>query len=216
MNRFARLVMACAGVACVAGTAAAADQTIQGRLLTVKDGSGGGVTAKRKVLFVAIEGSSANTLVGDPTGTPGGAILKLFVNGANPTTQTIDLPQGTASTGRPFWTVTPTGFKYRDPKGDNSAVRLLTVKRSPGGLFLIKGSLSGKNGQVDVLPPNPGTDAYVTLRFSAGDRYCVKYGADGHIKNNGNRVFVVKKPVAEGCFGSPSGAFLSTRSDRVD
>jgi hypothetical protein len=204
--------IAAAGLALLAFQALAADQLIQGRTLVVKDPTAGALTTKRNVLAVALEKSSAATLQGDPTlpGSAGGAILHLVANGANSTAQTFSLPQGTSpTTGRPYWSlVGSSGYKYRDAKGDQGAVKTLLVKRSPSGTFLIKAIIAGKNGPVDVVPPDPGTDGYLELTLGSGDRYCVKYGSDGKVKNSGPRLFKVSKPVAEGCSASPSGAFL--------
>jgi hypothetical protein len=208
------------GLMFLAGSALAADQLIQGRSLVVKDPTGGADVNKRNVLAIALEHGSSSTIVGNPTlsGSAGGAILKVFANGANSTSQTFNLPQGIASTGKPFWSaIGDKGYKYRDPKGDNGAVKTVLLKRSPAGTFIIKAIVAGKNGQVNVVPPNPGTDGYATLRIGGGgDRYCVKYGADGTVKNHGAQLFLVKKPVAEGCYGSPSQAFLDAPSSLLD
>jgi hypothetical protein len=206
------------GLVLLAGTALAADQLIQGRSLVVKDPTGGADVNKRNVLIVALERGSLSTITGDPTApVGGGAVLKIFANGANSTSQTFNLPQGTAATGRPFWSaIGDKGFKYRDPKGDNGAVKTLLIKRSPAGTFIIKAIVAGKSGQVDIVPPNPGSDGYATLRIGGGDRYCVKYGPDGHVKNHAAQLFNVKKPVAEGCYGSPSQAFLDAPASLLD
>jgi len=218
MKKLVSAAVALGGLVMLAGAAVAADQLIQGRLLIVKDPTGGVDPNRRNVLVVALERGTSGQITGNPTAdVGGGAVLKIFANGANPTSQTFDLPQGTSSTGRPFWSsIGSSGFKYRDPKGENSAVKTLAIKKSPAGLFLIKAIVAGKIGQVDVVPPDPGTDGYATLRLGGGDRYCVKYGADGQVRNHADKIFSVKKPVAEGCYGSPSRAFLDAPSSLLD
>lgn len=57
--------------------------------------------------------------MGDPTqmGSAGGAILELFANGANSSSQTLVLAQGTTSTGKAFWS----GDVTKSFKGARSA-----------------------------------------------------------------------------------------------
>lgn len=242
MRKFSRLVLVSAvGMAVAGSLALAADQTILGRVLTVKNP---GDPIKRKVVGVGKEKASPNTIVGNPTlvGPTGGGILRVIANGGTPGDQTFVLPQGTSSSGKPFWVATgSTGFKYRDSKGDQGPVKSVTIKKSGSGSFLIKASLSGRNGAINVTPPNPGTSGFLTLELGqvAGERYCVQYGADSQIKNSGTKLFRAKKPLAQGCpgvgtttttitpttttssttttiYGSPSRAFLTRAADLLD
>jgi hypothetical protein len=186
----------------VAGSALAADQTVKGSLLTVKDPAPGVDPTSRLISASAQEKQSPETIVGNPTfpGSAGGAILTLIANGANPSSQTFNLPQGTNSTGKPFWVaVGASGFRYKDPKGDQGPVKIVTIKRTPSAIFSIKAKLTGKNGTINVLPPNPGTDGFLTLTITGGDRYCVKYGAEGRVTNSSNKAFKVRRPELEGC-----------------
>jgi hypothetical protein len=228
MKRIASLsALAAALSMMLAGWAGAADQTILGRSFTVKNPS---TPERRKVTGAAKEVDSSATIVGNPTvpssvggafpGSPGGAILTVIANGDHPTSQVFGLKQGTTSTGKPFWRVSTgnTGFKYKDPKGDQGAVKVVLIKRTPGGVFSIKAVIRGMNGTLNVVPPNLGTDGFITLLLGGGgDRYCVKYGSDGGVKNDGDRLFKVRRPVIEGCpGGSPSGAFLDRSLDLLD
>src|SRR5262245_54908298 len=77
----------------------AADQTILGTQLVVKDPS---TPAKRTIVGMAKESASPNTIVGDPT--VDGATLTVRAEGMNPTQQTFALPQGTNGKGKSFWT----------------------------------------------------------------------------------------------------------------
>src|SRR5262245_37752677 len=104
MRSFSKFLAAAAAIACAATMAFAIDQTILGKSLSVKQKPGD--PTSRKIASSAKEKNSINTLVGDPTqsGSAGGAILQVFANGANATSQTYNLPQGTSSTGKQFWT----------------------------------------------------------------------------------------------------------------
>lgn len=180
--------------------AVAADQLLHGVSLSVKDPGLG--PAARTVAALAREAQSPETIVGDPTlpGSAGGALLTLTLNGTHPTSQTFVLPQGTTSRGSPFWSpLAGGGFKYKDPKGEQGPVKLLTIKRAASALFAIKLLVTGAHGQVDLVPPDPGTDAYLTVTITGGDRYCVAFGADGKVGNAGPRGFKVRRPISEGC-----------------
>jgi len=229
MKRIARWSALAVALSMTLGSwAGAADQTILGKSFIVKNP---GASDKRKVTGVGKETGSAATIVGDPTvpssvggafpGSPGGAILTIIAKGDNPTSQTFGLKQGTSSTGKKFWRATGTGFKYKDGNGDQGPVKVVIIRKTTGGIFSIKAVIRGKNGMLDVVPPNLGTDGFMTLQLGAatglGDLYCVQFGADGSVKNDGDRLFKVRRPSAEGCPGatmpgSPSAAFL----DRLD
>jgi hypothetical protein len=245
MKRIARLSALAVALSMMLGAwAGAADQTVLGRSFIVKNP---GTPDKRKVTGAAKETGSSATIVGDPTvassvggafpGSPGGAILTIIANGDHPTTQTFGLKQGTTSTGKPFWRANGggTGFKYKDPKGDNGAVKVVIIKKTVGGVFSIKAVIRGKNGPLNVVPPNLGTDGFMTLLLGGvgglGDRYCVQYGGD-NVKNDGDRLFKVRRPPIGVCPGattttttstttttmpgSPSAAFLDRQLDQLD
>jgi hypothetical protein len=52
---------------------------------------------------------------------------------------------------------------------------------------------------VDVVPPNPGTAAFVTLTLPGGDRYCVQFGPDAVTRNRFDQLWRVRRPGSEGC-----------------
>jgi len=241
MRHAPKFLAAAAGLACAAGLAFAADQTILGKSLTVKQKPGDATS--RKITASGKEKNSTNTLVGNPTlsGSAGGAVLEVFANGGTSTSQTFTLAQGTSSTGKPFWSASgSTGFKYKDSKGDQGPVKAAQIKRTPSGNFSIKVKISGKNGPVNVVPPNPGVSGCVALKLGSGDRYSVQFGPDSQIKNSGDKLFKAKKPTLEGIcpvgpptttttsttpvsttttttiYGSPSRAFLATPVDLLD
>ena len=134
--------------------ASAADQTILGNQLVVKNPS---TPDGRKVVVKAMEAGSPDTIVGNPTAP--GATLSITVNGATPSAQTFSLPGGTSPvTGKPFWHGDAVrGFTYEDSKGENGSVKVVQLKKSSGGVFQIKAVAVGKLGAIAVVPPNPGT-----------------------------------------------------------
>jgi len=190
----------------VATGAFGADQTIRGDKMQVKNPKAADAS-KRSIIASAKEKNSPDTLVGDPTlaGSASGAVLGVIANGGTSTARAYPLPQGTSAKGKPFWKATANGFKYADPKGEQGPVQGVSISRSPKGTFVIKAKLLGKNGDLDVLPPNPGTDGFLALSIANGDRYCVQFGPEGQNQNDGERLWKTRKVTAEGC--AMSGEF---------
>jgi hypothetical protein len=244
MRNFSRFVAAVAGLACAASLAFADEQTILGKVLLVKNP---GDASQRKIAAVGNEKGSPNTIAGDPTldGSAGGAILEVVVFKDMTTSygQAFVLPSGTSpTTHKPFWSpLGTTGFKYRDPKAENGAVKFVRIKRTPSGKFVIKAKIRGKNGPVDVIPPNPGISGCVALKIgmsstATGDRYSIQFGVDSFVQNSGSKLFKAKRPKLEGVcpsvattttttlssttsttmYGSPSRAFLTRPVDLLD
>jgi hypothetical protein len=181
-----------------AGAAVAGDQTILGNSFVTKNP---GDAVKRKVIGKGKEVASPNTMVGDPTVTGGFLTARTFAaTGGTPSVQTLPLPQGTsASTGKPFWSGDAAkGFKYKDPRGENGPVKLVQLKRSGSGVFTVKAVLVGKNGTIDVLPPNPGNGACFLVGIDGGDTYNVDFRHNPQITNNGAVLFKATKPQLEG------------------
>lgn len=170
----------------------AADQTVRGTTLVVKDS---GTPAKRKITVKAKETASDDTLVGDPT--IGGATVTITANGASPSSQTFTLPNGISARQKPFWTGdTVKGFKYKDGKAENGPVKSARIKLK-GGTFQIRVAIDGKGGPVDVSPPNPGSAGCAFLTIGGGDAYSIQF-ATGQVTNKGARLFKVAKPTGEG------------------
>jgi hypothetical protein len=238
MKRIAKVAALAAVVSMMlGGWANAADQTVLGRSLIVKNP---GSPSKRKVEGAAKELDSSATIVGNPTlhgsaggailgsaggailGSAGGAVLTVIADGDHPTTQFFALKQGKSSTGKMFWRASGgagIGFKYKDPDGDQGPVKVVLIKKTVSGVFSIKAVIRGKNGTINVVPPNLGTDGFITLFLAHGDRYCVKYGADGNVINDGDRLFKVRRPNSVGCPttpSSPSPAFVEGPDDLSD
>jgi hypothetical protein len=198
------------GSLCLLATtrAHATDQTILGNVLQVKNPSTAG---KRKIIGKAKEAGSPNTIVGNPT--VGGATLTVRADGNTPTTQTFTLPQGISGmTGKSFWSGDALGgFKYKDAKGENTAVKSVLIRKNGSGLFLIKVVVSGKIGTLSVVPPNPGTGGCLALTLSGGDSYSVSFGTGSMLINKDGQLFKAKKPTAEGsCFTTTTTTTSST------
>jgi hypothetical protein len=205
MRETSKLVALAGGIAFAASLTYAADQTILGKSLTVKDPTAGVDPAKRSIKGSAKEKGSSAPLTGNPTlaGSSGGALLDIFANGAHSTSQEFALPQGVSSTGKPFWSASgSTGFKYKDNKGEQGPVKSVVVKKSANGAFSIKVKLSGKNGTINVVPPDPGVSGCLALKIpqsaSLGDRYSVQFGVESKIKNVDAKIFSAKKPANKG------------------
>ena len=194
-------VLSLAAIGILASGAPAADQTILGNKLIVKNPVPSDAT-KRKVIASAKEKGSTNTIVGNPTTLGGVLVVQLF--GTTPSSQLFSLPQGTGSTGKAFWSALGTiGFKYSDPRGDNGPIKRLQIKKVPSGVFLIKATALGKNGTILTTPPNPGTGGCMLLGINdSGETYSVSF-TTGQVKNRGTTFFSVKKPAAQGSCVAP-------------
>ncbi len=191
-------------------SAAAADQAILGRGLLVKDPVVDDAT-RRKLIASARESDSPDVIEGDPTlqGGGGGALLSIDLRGDTPSRQSFPLPQGLSSRGKPFWEATRTdGFRYRDPKGENGPVRSLVVRKNRNA-FLLKATILGRNGPVELAPPNLGNEAFLTLQLTGGDRLCVQFGAESTATRNDAQVWRLAKVVDEGCPSGESGELLA-------
>lgn len=185
-------------------------QAIRGTKLTVKDPKPAD-PSRRKLRFSARDPDPSHTLSDDPTAPPfsNGALLRVTLEGSHPSSQSFGLGQGTNARGKPFWKALGSrGFRYQDPRGERGPVKSLKVKRSKKGTFSLSAKLSGKRAPLDLVPPDSGTGAFVTLAFGGGEPYCVRFG-DGKLRDRGPRSFQVKKPLTEGCPEGDSGEFLA-------
>ena len=124
-NLVTRVALVLAVAVTAPSAARAADQTILGNQLVVKNPS---TPDKREVVVKAREAGSPDTIVGDPT--VAGASLAITANGGTPSAQTFALPAGTSAlTGKPFWSGDAVkGFKYKDSKGENGPVKVAAAE----------------------------------------------------------------------------------------
>jgi hypothetical protein len=200
--------------ACLAGPAVAAEQTVLGRKLVVKNPQPAD-PSQRSVSALAIERGSGAPLNGDPTvvtAGAGGAVLEIAALGTATSSQLFSLDQGTRADGQAFWRrLGSRGFAYSDPHGERGPVKSVKITRSQGGTLRLSASLRGENGALDIVPPNPGTSGFIALTLSAGDRYCAGFGAGSRITNRGDELWKVGSVTAESCAPRPtlSGEFLA-------
>jgi hypothetical protein len=193
----------------VAGSSGAADQALLGAKLAVKNPDAADAS-RRKLSFSARDRDAAHVVSGDPT-TPassGGAALQVLLEGTHPSAQTFVLPQRTQGRRSTWRSLGSGGFRYSDPRGEHGPVKSLRVRRSPNGTFSLDAKLDGRRHLLDLVPPDSGSGAFVTLTLGAGDRYCVRYG-DGTLQDDGPRSFQVKGPLSEGCPPLVSGDLLA-------
>jgi hypothetical protein len=103
------------------------------------------------------------------------------------------------------------GYTYRDSTGVYGPVKVMSVRRANNGTFQTKAVILGKNGTLDLVPPNPGVRADVRLTLGNGDEYCASTAAGAIVKNDA-KVFKAKNapaPATCGVVCSPSGAFIA-------
>lgn len=197
-----------AGVAlvlCCAGGAGAADQTLFGKVIKVKNNLD---PAKRKVAFVAKELASGSTVAGNPAS--GGATFEVVLEpalvGDSVSQQCFSLPAAGWSA------IGSLGWKYKDKTGANGAVKTATVKRTPSGTFILKVVALGRFGPITVAPPTRTAEARAVFRIGGGDRYCSLFG--GTVGANAVSGFTAKNAEAPSSCGgaflvcSASGAFV--------
>jgi hypothetical protein len=181
------------------GLAYAADQTILGKQVLVKDPKPGVDPTKRKIVGHGKESASPNTIGGDPT--VSGAVVRIFVEGAFPVSQTFPLPPGTdPASGKPFWSTSGSGFTYKDKAGTNGAVTVAQIKKSGSGTFQIKVVALAKHSPIALVPPNPGSSACLLLEIGGGDRYHVLLppAPNSSIKKNDAKTFRITNALTEG------------------
>ena len=181
-----RIMLAALLVAAFPIAANAADQTVLGKQILVKDPS---TPDKRKIVLKAQEDATDNSVVGDPT--TAGATLTISVYGGASSSQFFTLPPANWSGDA------VKGFKYKDATGANGPIKTAKIKKTAGGTFQIKAVISGKIGTINVLPPNDGTGACTLFAIGGGDSYSVRFG-DGDVKNKDAKLFKVKDPTTQG------------------
>ncbi len=178
--------------------APAMDQPILGRRLVVRDPAAH--DPSRRSVGVTARSAGSATLPGDPTSPGAGALVTISLAGNLAQEESFFLAQGIATNGQPFWKATsPAGFRYTDARGQQGPVRSLVLKRPPSGKVKLTVKLRAKKYPLGLTPPDPGTDAMVTVEVSGGDRYCARFGAEGVVRNADARLFGVAKPTAIGC-----------------
>lgn len=199
-----RLLLALTFALAALPAAHAADQTVLGKDLTVKNPGG---PERRMVTVKAKETGTDNTLVGNPAAS--GATVTIQLTGVTSSSDVYALPAGSsASNGKPFWTGDAVkGFKYRDAKGENGPVKSAELK-SKGGTFQLKIAVDGRRGPVSLVPPGPGAGC-VLVDIIGGDSYSVSF-ADGQVTTAGSTLFKIANPVSQSSCIAPTTTTTST------
>jgi hypothetical protein len=211
--RLALFLLLLAGSAVPAG---ADTRTILGGSFDVRNSRHGDASGRAVLLYATEQPTSDDVIVGDPT--IDGATLRIVARGDSAAYDTtIDLPAAgwKATFTRHDWPVYK-GFVFSN-RTVGGPVRSLIIRRadyrSPEGTpppevpkpgpFRLKLRLVGHDGQIDVLPPNPGTEGGIVLTMIGGDAYCVGFGgvAGGDIVSNSERRLSIVRPTAEACPG---------------
>jgi len=186
--------------------ARAADQTVFGALLMVKNNLD---PTKRLVKYLGKELVHSATVQGDPVSNGATFEVVLEPEFGTGSQQCFTLP---ASGWRPISTY---GYKYNDGTGANGPVKVATIKRTPSGTFILKLVATGAHGPITLVPPIRTAKGDVGFVVGGGgDRYCSTFG--GTPVSNGVSQFKAKNATPPfgcasallGCSPSPSGAFV--------
>ena len=164
-------------------------QTVLGKRLVVRNPS---LPDQRRIVGLGKERNTDNAILGNPVAN--GASLQIIANGTSSSTQIFSLPAG-------GWRRNgPGGFRYSN-SFSGGAVRSASIRRTPNGVLIMRVVAAGRQGAVDVLPPNLGTDGGFILTVNGIYRYCVGFGgAAGGIERADNAaVWSVKNATAQVC-----------------
>jgi len=205
----ARWLTAASAFLALTGAGHAADQTVRGAQVQVRDASPGFPASRRRLVLEGREVGSPNTITGDPT--IAGAALTVSL-GAQEETYLLQQNLDPRS-GKPYWRRRGGGFTYANPSGTNGAAISLGIERSPTGRFRIKAVVANVQGAVGLRPPDPGTEACVRLDLVGGDSYHMLFPPPpaSRIARNDARAFVIKRPLTEGlCAAAPTTTSSTT------
>jgi hypothetical protein len=160
---------------------------VQAKRLTVKDSRPNVDETQRRLILLA-KRSGAPALTGNPVAD--GASLTITLSGVLPTEQTFSLP----SSG---WDALPVGYRYIDSGGANGPIKSVLLKRTSGGTMTLKVTALGRNGLVNLVPPNTGTSGRAIL-VTGTNRYCTTMGgaAGGTVIQNDEKLFKAKNATA--------------------
>jgi hypothetical protein len=186
----------------------AAEQGLVTKLLVVRDPTAN-PQAKKILWRVRQKGDDDLSLVGDPT--VGGAKLRIRLQVSNHCSQPpcdegggdqcFDLP---ASAWSPIGSI---GFKYTDPALANGAVKVVSIKHTPAGTFVVKALLEGAG--IDLFLEDEIGFYGLNLALGGGDAYFSGSGG-ATPKPNDSQTFRVRNEDGTASLSacSPSGAFV--------
>src|SRR5689334_13013210 len=193
------------------GPVCAATQTVLGQKLKIAnpnpdDPFGPDAKGTRGSLR-ALERSSDNTIVGDPTvvGNQASSIEIVAYGGKSTYASTELFPSS--------WHPIPGGFVYSGPRF--TLIKKIVMKRAATGIFSISVKLD-RNHLSGLVPPlPPGDHGGFILHISGGDDYCVAFGesAGGTELADTPTEWSIKNPTTEGCPCAFDGAPCVNWSD---
>ncbi|HYC56880.1 MAG TPA: CocE/NonD family hydrolase [Candidatus Binatia bacterium] len=175
-------------------------QVVLGARLAVKDP---GFSVGQNVLVQARERDSDVAIVGDPT--VNGARLRVVTRGGESADQTFELPAS-------GWSIRgPQRFRY-DNRVPGGAVRKAQIEKTPRGVVRMKATISGRNGTVEIVPPDPGEEAAAVLTIVGGNSYCTSFGGEaGGIETaDGDTLWSIKRPTSAVCLDELSAPATTT------
>ena len=163
-------------------------QAILGRRMSVRNP--GNDPVRRSVWMSAVDKQASGVIVGDPT--TGDSTLSVIANGYNSTAQDFTLPAA-------GWRALRNGYRYADPKGAAGPVQSVRIAVQRNGTFVIQAKVVGKNGTLDVVPPNPGRDGGFILDLPGGGRHCVLFDTNTIQNDRYGEVWNIRNPSVRGC-----------------
>jgi len=163
-------------------------QAILGRRMSVRNP--GNDPVRRSVWMSAVDKQASGVIVGDPT--TGDSTLSVIANGYNSTAQDFTLPAA-------GWHALRNGYRYADPKGAAGPVQSVRIAVQRNGTFVIQAKVVGKNGTLDVVPPNPGRDGGFILDLPGGGRHCVLFDTNTIQNDRYGEVWNIRNPSVRGC-----------------
>jgi len=158
-----------------------------------------------------------------------GAVLVVKTVGTSGVQETFNLPGTPFIDGdNPGWKATATGYMYKDPKSIFGPVKVVVIKKTGSDLLMVKAKIVGTDPgtgplDIDVAPPNTGTEAGMTLTINnGGDSFCVRWGgpAAGEEKQDSATKFLVVSsttvPMVEAGCTSICGNGLTEAGEECD
>ena len=172
--------------------------TLAGRALVVRESKRGLRYAAAGWTAAAVESGARRA---SPASTARRSVLEIALEGANPSAQSFVLLPAIDTRGDALWRGISSGegFRYSDREGERGTIARVVLRRSPSGKLLLRVSAYGANGALALVPPDPGSAAFLTLRIPGGDRYCVRYGSEGQTRNDGAKLFRLSNPSVVAC-----------------
>lgn len=166
-GRLVRRIIGMVAVAALFATAApAADRTIRGRRMVVRQSDDQGQTSRR-VVVVGRELHSGVTAFDSPLAT--GATLRVVLSAGTEQTQLFVLPAS-------GWSAINNGYRYVEPQGSGRPIRRVVLRAEGTGVARVLVVLRGNAGNLDLAPPDPGSAGGAVLGLAFGTNYCVQLG----------------------------------------